>query len=424
MENHHMASTSALFGLKTFLIAGTLCALTACAGDDGADGSAPGPAHGPEAGATTGRGPRFAVVTQVAASGSMPMSFVSMTDTLSSPEPVSTSDALSIAGRALVANEPGSGSFFVSSGTGGELTKYTLDPAGKPASAGTISFPGAAQIGEYASQLQFVSATKAYYFDTRTAQIFVFNPSTLAAPTAIALPGLQVADAILTFSSTLPVRRGSKIALAAGWRSSNNQRVIPKTALVVLDTSNDTAAVLFGSDRCGYVRDAVEGSDGRVYIATEAWGSSVHRLAPDNAPPPCLMRTNSELTAFDAAYVKDLNAITSGVTGSLTQSRDGKVYTRVLDEDAATITPMTVARALASLPVWSWWELQLGDSPTASKVAGAPLGTGSLIVFDTRDKRYAAEIGATGTGLLDLTTGVGPVSISTSGFTFSAVQVR
>ena len=419
-----MATTSATHGLRTFLFAGALCALAACGDDDNGGTTTAPPDNGPEQGQVPSAESRFAVVTQIAAGGSMPTSYVSITDTLASATPVSLDGAVSIPGRALVANEPGSGAFFLSSGTTGELTKYTVDAAGKANPVGKIGFPGAAQIGEYASQLQFVSASKAYYFDTRTAQIFVFNPTTLAAPTTIALPGLQVADAILTFSSTLPVRRGSKIALAAGWRSSDNQRVIPKTALVVLDTGNDTAAVLTGTDRCGYVRDAVEGSDGRVYVATEAWGSSVHRLAPANAPTPCLLRTNADLTAFDDTYYQELNALSGAVTGSLTKSRDGKVYTRVLDESAVMITPMTPARALASLPGWSWWEVLLGDNPTASKVENAPLGTGSLIVLDTRDKRYVAEIETTGTALIDITTGIGPVSISTTGNTFSAVQVR
>jgi hypothetical protein len=159
-------------------------------------------------------------------------------------------------------------------------------------------------------------------------------------------------------------------------------------------------------------------------VATEAWASSVHRLAPANAPAPCLLRTNTDLTAFDDSYYKELNALGGGVTGSLTKSRDGKVYTRVLEESAVTLTPMTPARALASMPGWSWYEVQLGDNPSATKVTGAALGTGSLIVLETRDQRFVAEIEQTGTALIDITKGIGPVSISTPGNTFSVVQVR
>lgn len=428
---------------KFLLCAASLCALTACGDDEedqgtgtldaGAtsgllDASTPAPTTTGDGGVVSQPAPadgaRYAVVTQVSASGDQATSYVSVTRSLSSATPVSLEGSTQVLGRALAANEVGSGTVFVSTG-GPELTKYVLDAQDKLQPAGKVSFQqfGVGTIGEYASQLQFVSSTKAYYFDTRTAQIIVWNPTDLTPTRAIDLKDLRLPDATLTFSSTLPVKRAAKIVLAAGWRSTNNQRVIKQAAVVVLDTATDTATVL-KDERCGYVRDAVEAADGRVYLATEAWGSSVHRLNPEFAPAPCLLRLDAALSAFDPAYSKELNAIGGGVTGSLTQSRDGKVYTRVLDEAAAKIGPMTSARALASLPVWSWAEVTLGDTPTATKVPGAPLGTGSLIVLDTRDQRFVAEIKQAGTDLIDLTRGVGGVSISTPGLTFSAAQLR
>lgn len=422
MRNFKLANSSKVFMCVTALLAGSACGGDSDEPTDGKTVMAPnGQAGQPNTGTDAPGESRYAVVTQVAAGGAMPTSYVSITPTLASSTPLSLDGALSVAGRSLVANLPGSGSFFVSNGAA-ELVKYTLDAADKPVEAGKIGFPGASSIGEYASQLQVVSDTKAYYFDTRTAQIFVWNPSTLAVVKTIPLAGLQVADATLTFSSTLPVKRAGKIALAAGWRSSNNQRVIKQVALVVLDTASDTATIL-RDDRCGYVRDAVEASDGRVYLATEAWGSAVHRLNAEFAPAPCLLRTDAALTAIDATFYKELNVIGGGVTGSLTASLDGKVYTRVLDEAAAGINVMTSARALASMPVWSWAELTLGDEPKATKV-GAALGTGSMIVLETKDKRFVAEVKMAGTDLIDLTKGIGGVASSTMGNTFSLVQVR
>lgn len=419
--------------LSTLLFAGALGLLAACGDDDDTDGPKNTMDASTDAGPDGGVGPdgsvaeeRYAVVTQTAVSGATPVSYVSVTRTLTSSTPVSTEGALPVQGRALTAGEPGSGTVFVSSGSGPELTKYTLDANDELVEAGKISFPGARAIGEYASQVQFVSPSKAYFFDTHTAQIFPFNPTTLALGTPIALPDMQIADTTLTFSSALPVERDGKIVFAAGWRSGTPTtvlKVVSQVALVVLDTTTDTVTILRDT-RCGYVRDAVEGSDGRVYLATEAWGSAVHRLAPENGPAPCLLRTDAALTQIDPDFQKDLNAIGGGVTGSLTQSRDGKVYTRVLDESAVTIMPTTPARVLASLPAWAWAEVTLGDEPTATKVPGAPLGTGSLVVFDLKDTRYVADIKEGGTDLVDITRGIGATTISTTGNTFSVAQIR
>lgn len=420
--------------LRTLMCAGALFSVCACSDDDGtSDSTSPAtldsgtPAADGGTPSTPAPDARYAVVTQVAVSGGgSSTSYVTLTNSLASSSPLSLEGAIQVSGRALAANETGAGNLFVATG-GPELTKYTLDASSnKLVPAGKISFveQGVSGIGEYASQLQFVSPTKAYYFDTRTPSIIVWNPTTLAITRTIDLSALRIPDTILTFSSTLPIKRGSKIVIGAGWRSSNNSIAIQQAALVVLDTAADTAAIL-RDERCAYVRDLAEGPDGRIYMATEAWGSSVHRLAPTFAPPPCLLRTDAAVTAFDSAFHRDLNALGGGVTGSLTQSRDGKVYTRVLDESAVRINADTSARSLASsVSAWRWAELTLGDEPTAKQLLDAPLGTGSMIVFDTKDQRFVIEIGPSSSDIIDLTRGLGPKSISTTGLTFSIAQVR
>jgi hypothetical protein len=434
---------------KRLLLVASLCAAAACGDDEGGgdtldsgalDAATPdsglpanidgsivpaldGAVVGPPVVPPTGTPAKYAVVTQVA-SGEETSSYVSVVDTLGTQK-VSLDSAIQVLGRALAANEPGSGFVFVSTGGAPELTKYKLGQNNKLDKVGSISFQdkGVQSIGEYAGQLQILSATKAYYFDTRTAQVIVWDPTALTVKSTIDLKSLIIADATLTFTSTLAVRDGSRILIPAGWRSSNNQKVISEAAVVVLDTTTDTVNIVRDT-RCGYVRDAVKAADGKVYLATEAWGSSVFRLNPDFAPKPCLLRLKADLSGFDEAYYKELNSFANAPTGSLMQSKDGKVYTRVLDEAKAGIGPMTSARALASLPVWKWAEVTLGDAPTVTLVADAPYSTGSLIVFDTRDRRFLAEIKEQGTDLLDLTIGIGAVAISTTGYTFAAVQLQ
>jgi hypothetical protein len=440
-----------MINLKVLLCAAALCAFSAC-DDDGDDDVTTQPDGGqPDAstrldasvgidsavsdagdgGKQTAGDPRYAVVTQVSVSGGMSTSYISVVNSLTSGTPIAMDGARQVSGRALAANEVGSGTLFVSTG-GAELTKFTLNAANELVEAGKISFQpqGVQSIGEYASQLQFVSATKAYYFDTRTSQVIVFNPTTLAFTKAIPLPGLLVANTTLTFSSALPARKDGKLAFAAGWRAGMPPAlsVVPRVALIVLDTNADTASIVefAGVDAfpCGYVRDVVEGPEGRIYLATEAWGSAQHKVAPTTAPKPCLLRTNTAWTEFDATFTKELNAIGGGVTGSLTKSRDGKVYTRVLDEVAAGDISMTPARVLSSQAAWAWAELTLGDNPTATKVSGAALGGGSLVIFDLLDKRYASDVQDTTSNLIDISNGIVGTTASTAGLTFSIAQLR
>jgi hypothetical protein len=439
---------------KTLLCAAALCALGACGDDEGGDDVGQPDARTPDASATfdastgldsavpdAGDGgtsnpvpssdPRYAVVTQLSVSGGTSTSYVSIVNSLASNTPLSMEGARQIAGRALAANEVGSGTLFASTG-GAELTKFTLDASNKLVEAGKISFQpqGVQSIGEYASQLQFLSPTKAYYFDTRTAQVIVFNPTALSFTKVIPLPGLLVANTTLTFSSALPARKDGKLAFAAGWRAGMPPAlsVVPRVALIVLDTTVDSANIIefagVTSFPCGYARDVVEGPDGRIYVATEAWGSAQNKVAPTTAPKPCLLRTDTAWTAFDASFTKDLNTLGGGVTGSLTKSRNGKVYTRVLDEAAAGDISATPARVLASQPAWAWAELTLGDNPTATKVPGAQLGGGSLVIFDLLDKRYASDVLNTTSNLIDISNGIVGQTATTAGLTFSIAQLR
>jgi hypothetical protein len=193
--------------------------------------------------------------------------------------------------------------------------------------------------------------------------------------------------------------------------------------LIVIDTTADTARVIT-DERCGYVRDAAEAPDGRIYIATEAFATAVHRVNAANAPAPCLLRTLPDLSAFDATFHKELNALSGAPAGSLVRTLSGRTFIRVLDEATANVAATTVPRALASMPAWGWAEITLGDNPVVTRVPGAPLGTGSLILFDTKDRRFLAEVANSGTKIRDLTNDVGEVTITTNGLTFSGVQLR
>jgi hypothetical protein len=420
-----------------------LCAAVACGDDDapanmqGADASLPATAVDdagslPPTSTVDGALPpavpgaaRFALVTQIVPSGDQATSYVSITNTFSSAQPIALDGAQQVLGRALAAAVPQSGTLFVSTGGAPELTRFELTADDKLMRTGAISFQpqGVASIGEYAAQLQILSSTKAYYFDARTAKVVVWDPTALTVTATIDLPELAIADALLTFTSTLPIRRENQLIMPVGWRTSNNQRVVKQAAVIVVDTTTNTARVL-RDERCGYVRDGVDAADGRIYLATEAWGSAVHRINPENAPAPCLLRLKNDLSGFDEGFHVELNKLGGGAVGSLVETVSGRALVRVLDEATAGVTPMTSARALASTAAWRWAELTLGDAPTLTPIASAPLGTGSLIVVDVPAHRYVAEIRNDRTDILDITDGVAGVAISTPGLTFSAVQLR
>jgi hypothetical protein len=340
---------------------------------------------------------------------------------------ISTKEAHVVPGRAIVAS-PGDGRYFyVGSDKSPVVTRYELAAGGKLVAGDEVSFAGkgVASIGEYQTQFQFVSESKAYYFDAKSAQAVVWNPKTMKVTGSIDLKALSSTTHVLAFAST-PTRRGAEVIMPVGFRSLDNRQIVDGAAVVIIDSKDDSFKIA-RDERCGYVRDAVTTKDDVVYVATEAYGSAVNRLASANGPAPCLLRIPADTQEFDKDFHVGLNELAGGKTvGSLALLPSGKVYTKVLDESLTMIGAMTSARALASAASWTWAELSLGDTPTLTPDAKLPATAGSIIWFAADQTLLVAEFVnfSESTKLRDIGAGKGDVVASSEGLLFSVAQLR
>ncbi|AKF08730.1 hypothetical protein [Sandaracinus amylolyticus] len=391
-------------------------------GNPDTDGGAPPPTDGGEPAP-----PVYAVITQVfEAMGQT--SYVVLTGDLTRTTTLALHDATELPGRAIGAGPTGGGALYVGGTEGPTITRYDLSQDGTTLEEGdTVSFAGAGvtSIGEYQDQLQFVSETKAYYFDGRSAQMIVWNPSEMTVERAVDLSELVIERALLTFS-TNAVRHGEHIVFPLGWRSDVDARIISVAGVLVVDTRDDSFTVA-RDERCGYVRTAAEGDDGRLYLATEAYGSAVHRVVAANAPAPCLLRLDESWSAFDTSFHVELSTLVGGATaGSLVQSDGATTWIRVLDESAVTVTPETNPRVLASTRAWQWWRITLGPTPTAA-VQEIGTSNGSEFLLNVDDHAVIPEFASdrSQTVLRDASDGTpSDANVTVPGLTFSLVRIR
>ena len=394
------------------------CSFVAACGDDPVDPPGDG----------TNTSPLYAFVAQVSAD-SESQSYVILTDKVDHTEPLSLQNATEIDGRALGSGISKSGALFVSSSESAVVTRYNVTNDNKLEKAGEVSFAskGLSTIGEYQNQFQFVSETKAYYFDGRTAQIIIWNPKDMTLINSISLPAMTLSGTILTFASN-PLRVGTQVLMPLGWRPATGIGITKKAGIIVLDTENDTAQVVT-DDRCGYVRDGVVGADGQVYLATEAYGAAVKRTAQSNpeVPTPCLLKFDPRTAKYDPTFYKELGALTNGgATGSLLQGPAGSGYLRVLDEPTYTVVEGTHPRAIASAVAWRWWKLDLADITKATLVDTLPASTGSSFLFQADDRTLFTEFtnGGTNTNFRELGDQSGKLVATHPGLSFSFLQLR
>ncbi|HYI00038.1 hypothetical protein [Hyalangium sp.] len=408
-----MKLAAPLRSLRFIATALALPLMAGCGEDD------PGPVDPPPATAL------YAITTRVS-TGDATQSYVILTDTVDSSEALKLDGAIEIPGGALGVGVAKSGALFVGSTSAPTVTRYNLTTKGSLEKVGTVSFQnqGASSIGEYQHQFQFVSETKAYYFDGTSAKAVIWNPTDMTVTGSIDLSGLVIQGARLTFA-TLPFRVGDLILMPVGWRPSAGIGITKQAAVVIVDTKTDTATIA-KDDRCGYVRDGVLGPDGQVYLATEVYGSAVRRVAGGDTPVPCLLRLNPQTRAFDSSFFRELSALVNGGTaGSLLPGPQGTAYLRVLDESQFEVKQDTHPRVLASASAWKWWQLRL-DTLTATPVDGLPSTSGSSFLFEVGNRTLFTEFtnGSSTTNLRELTDRSGKVTASMPGMAFSYLQVR
>ncbi|ATB27490.1 hypothetical protein [Melittangium boletus] len=377
-------------------------------------------------GDTDSTGPLYAIITQLLTADT-PQSYIVLTNKLDGNATLALDKAIEVPSRSLGMGIPKSGALYVAGDEDATVTRYNLTAKGTLEKGDTVSFAGkgVASIGEYQTQFQFASPTKAYYFDGRTSQVIVWNPTEMTVTGSISLPGLAITGAITTFASSPVVTRENQIIMPVGWRPSSVVGITKQAGVVVVDTRTDTAT-LVTDDRCGYVRDGVLGPDGQVYLATEVYGAAVHRVTGGDTPEPCLLKFDPSSLTFDPDFYKELNSFANGGTvGTILPGPQGTAYVRVLDEQTYPIQAGVHPRQVASAAAWKWSQLKL-DTFTATPIETLPVSTGSTFLYQAQDQilftQFAA--GSSGTTLHQLTGETGKPQVNSQGLIFSFVQLR
>jgi hypothetical protein len=353
------------------------------------------------------------------------LSYVIVTDTLDPEANVGLDAAqIELTGRALGVGPDGGGALFIATDGAPTVTRYELSAEGKLVESGSVSFltKGITEFGEYGAQFQFISASKAYWFDGPTAQVVIWDPSAMTVTSSISLASLAHENEVLTFTAA-PVRSGDKLYSFVGWR--NGPAVPSRAAVIVVDTASDTARIV-ESDRCGYVRDGVLAEDGMLYVATEAYGAAVNYLNPANASDACMLRFDPVNERFDDSFFVSLKELAAGrASGTLLVGGGSQVFLRVLDPSrvpAGTEHP----RVLASAPAWGWAKLILGETPSLT-LTDAPATGGSVLPFMLGERAFAPVfVDGESTEFVELTAD-GPASseaLRFPGLVFSAVKLK
>lgn len=383
--------------------------------------SACGDSESEETGPTLMDGPLYALSTQIfGTSFSDVTSYVALVNTLDSGEAV-LDNALEIGGGAIAYAPEQGGEFYVVSGETLTVTKYGVDANGGFEQQGQIGLSGAGVSLVFGESMVFDGPDRGYLFELNSGQILELDLDAMEIEESIdASSLLDAAQPTFVDRQSILVRDGKFVGVA--YATDQIQETVSSVSTYFeLDPATNTLDTRAAP--CGGLANAVEAGNGDLYLSTEAYTASIHRVDPSRAPAPCMVRLPAGSDVFDSPIA--LNDLTDGPTAGIIPSTGTTGLIRVLPSDV-TVTETTTGLALFSLPAWETWRLTLDSNPTATRLDAPDLAGGIryyAVGSDAYQNSSEADFSST---QLQLTSGTGvpEAGVVVPGIPFSVFQIR
>lgn len=334
---------------------------------------------------------------------------------------------LEIPGRSYLWAPDATGTFYVTSQEQLEITKYALvdgqiEVVGRlgVASAGVTVLNGESMI--------FSDPTRAWLFDMSSAQALEIDLEEFALARTVDISALLDPDPErfpTTFMNTFPLRRRGPWVVGETFGFNQESDSFSTTSRIVF-FDPATGALVVSDSPCGGLSHTAEAPGGDLYFSTSPLLGAVHALDPERAPAPCLVRLPAGAMTPNPATTALLPLTDGQPTGGLIPGSDDTVYLRVLDTEAAPLSPEATGLGLYGEPAWQTWRTRLTEPTSAERVEREPT-IGGIVFFELEGTVYENESsGDYSTTTLIRTTGSDAPSpaLVLPGVPFSIVRIR
>lgn len=286
--------------------------------------------------------PAYLGATRVFAPDGPATTYVQVLRSIEAGTTVELAKAHEFSGAVELFSLPQLGWFAIGGGEAPTIARYTVGGDDELTKQETINLQPYGVQDLFANKLYFVSPNKVYYPDPDGKQLVIINPSAMTVSGAIPLPptGREGYTAVYSYDY---VRRDGRILFSVGWFDWTNDKILPETGLVVLDTNTDTVVRVDVDTRCGGITQPVTLGSGDTYFASSALAGAAHRIGRLSLEP-CALRILSSADAFDPNYMLRLRELTAGaIAGEPVPAGGDEIFLRVFDEGLATIAPETAS---------------------------------------------------------------------------------
>ncbi|MEM6559649.1 MAG: hypothetical protein AAF219_07005 [Myxococcota bacterium] len=357
--NSWFDNRSRLRALLSLVVAAPLI-LTGCGDDEGEENGAPTD------------GPLFALSTQIFGGSNFDevTSFVVLAESLDSGE-ASLDNALEVGGGAIAYAPDGGSEFYLVSGETLSVTKYGIDANGSFEQRGRLGLSGAGVSLVFGESMVFEGLNRGFLFELNSGQIIELDLDAMEIANTIDATALLDATQPTFVDRQSILRRDGRFVGVAYATDSIQETVSSVSTYFEFDPA--TGVLETRPAPCGGLANTVEADNGDLYLSTEAFTASIHRVDPSRAPAPCMVRLPAGSDTFDAPIA--LNDLTGGPTAGIIPSTETTGLLRVLSADTV-VTETTTGIQLFSTPSWETWRVTLESSPSATEVTAPELAGG------------------------------------------------
>jgi hypothetical protein len=253
---------------------------------------------------------------------------------------VDLKDGIELPGQSSVFS--GYGAVFVGNPEDLTVTRWELGPNNQLEEGKRISLAGEGVAAVNLSLFFVIDEQRAYYVDSSTGQVIVWNPSKMEIEESVPLLDLQregFTTNILGYNEPTDwlLRDKGVLYLPVTWENDEELTGEHLIALLSIDAKDPTKQTLHTSD-CGAVSDEgmVLGLDGNIYLAGTNNFTILHEFS--GAPESALAKFDMETQAFDEDFCKNLPELVDGhEVGTLIAYSPGEFVMRAVDKSLTEV---------------------------------------------------------------------------------------
>lgn len=246
------------------------------------------------------------------------------------------------------------------------ITRWTLSPKGGFEKDTVVSFVNYGVEGTHnAAFTPIFSKEKAYFVDSTSAQVVVWNPATMEFLRTIPLPA-KAAGEFATYTPILGLsQRQDRIFVTIFWADPDSwwTKYAPSSRLVTIDPQTDTVVEVHDEDRCETMSPAGTTADGTSYFGPWDYHATVRAVFGEGfGAKSCALRVVPSGMTYDEGYQVDLSSLVGGrPAGGLTLLDDQYALIHVWHSELVAATPENWKETRFE-PAYTWYRWKLGEA--------------------------------------------------------------